>query len=41
VVVNFGQDPVALPEGEVLVSSHDLVGGLLPADSAAWVADTR
>jgi alpha-glucosidase len=38
VVVNFGQDPVALPEGEVLVSSRDLRDGMLPADSAAWVA---
>ncbi|HEX6147443.1 MAG TPA: DUF3459 domain-containing protein, partial [Acidimicrobiia bacterium] len=38
VVVNFGQDPIALPMGEVLLSSSDLVGGRLPPDSAAWVA---
>lgn len=37
VVVNFGE-PVALPAGEVLLTSSPLVDGLLPADAAAWIA---
>ncbi len=36
--VNFGDAPVALPEGSsVLLASHDLVGGRLAPDSAAWL----
>jgi alpha-glucosidase len=38
VLVNFGHDSIPIPEGEVLVSSRDLVDGMLPADSAVWVA---
>ena len=38
VVVNFGDEPVALPAGETLVSSVPLRDGLLPTDAAAWVA---
>ena len=38
VVVNFGDDPVDLPAGEVLLSSVDLVDGRLPSDATAWLA---
>ncbi|WP_226913439.1 glycoside hydrolase family 13 protein [Gephyromycinifex aptenodytis] len=38
VIVNFSDSPVALPEGEVLLSSAELVQGALPSDSAAWLA---
>ena len=37
VVVNTGVEPVALPPGEVLISSGPLPGGVLPPDTAAWV----
>lgn len=38
IVVAMGQSPVALPDGTTaLISSEPLVGGLLPADAAAWV----
>lgn len=37
VVVNTGDRPVALPDGEVLISSGPLPGGVLPPDTAAWV----
>ncbi|HET8602095.1 MAG TPA: alpha-amylase family glycosyl hydrolase [Segeticoccus sp.] len=39
VVLNLGDEPVALPDGaEVLVASGDLEpGGSLPTDTAAWV----
>ncbi len=38
-VVNMGAAPVALPPGEVLLSSGPLDGeGNLPADTAAWLA---
>ncbi|OBK18508.1 glycoside hydrolase family 13 protein [Mycobacterium asiaticum] len=37
-VLNAGDRPVALPPGEVLLTSAPLVGGRLPADSAAWLA---
>lgn len=38
-VVNFGDVPVALPAGELLISSIDLDGDLreLPANAAAWL----
>jgi alpha-glucosidase len=36
-VINFGDDAVELPAGTVLVSSVDLVDGLLPGDATAWV----
>jgi len=36
--VNLGDGPAALPEGcRVLVSSGPVEGGVLPADTAAWV----
>lgn len=37
-VTNFGSDPVALPEGDVLLASCDLEGGALPPDVTVWVA---
>jgi len=37
-VTNFGAEPVALPEGTVVVSSSPLADGKLPADSTAWIA---
>lgn len=36
-VTNFGSEPFALPAGTVVVSSGPLEGGLLPADTTAWV----
>ena len=36
-VSNFGDHPVDLPPGEVLISSSALADGSLPAESAAWV----
>ena len=38
-VVNFGEDPVALPAGRVLIASVDLAAdtGLLPGNAAAWL----
>ena len=35
--VNFGDRPVAMPAGEVLISSSPIEAGRLPANSAAWV----
>ena len=34
---NFGPDPIALPAGELLLASGDLVDGQLPADTTVWV----
>ncbi len=36
--VNFSDQPLPLPGGDVLVSSDPLDGGLLPQDTAAWIA---
>jgi alpha-glucosidase len=37
-VVNFGAQPVPIPDGDLLLASGDLAdGGLLPTDTAAWV----
>ena len=36
-LLNLGEHPVELPAGTVLVTSDDLVEGLLPTDTAAWV----
>ena len=37
--VNFGTQPVALPQGAtVLLSSQDLLDGRLPADATAWLS---
>jgi alpha-glucosidase len=36
-VVNFGAVPVALPDGELLLTSAPLTGRVLPTDTAAWL----
>jgi alpha-glucosidase len=36
-ITNFGAEPVALPAGEVLLSSAPLDHGQLPADSTVWM----
>jgi alpha-glucosidase len=36
-VTNFGTEPIALPDGEVLLSSVELADGQLPSDATAWV----
>ena len=36
-VANFGTAPVALPEGEVLISSGELADGLLPGETTVWL----
>ncbi|GAA1458468.1 glycoside hydrolase family 13 protein [Nocardiopsis exhalans] len=36
-VTNFGDLPVDLPEGEVLLSSTPLTGGLLPGATTVWL----
>jgi len=36
-ITNFGAEPIALPAGEVLLSSAHLDHGLLPGDSTAWI----
>lgn len=38
-LVNFGQQPVPLPPGEVLLTSSPLVDGALPADTAVWLGE--
>jgi alpha-glucosidase len=35
--LNTSASPIALPPGEVLLSSTPLTDGKLPADSAAWL----
>ncbi|MDR6621104.1 glycoside hydrolase family 13 protein [Sinomonas atrocyanea] len=37
VVANFGEAPVELPEGEVLLASAAVEGGKLPGEATAWV----
>ena len=36
-VTNFGDKPVALPKGRVMLTSLPLVQGKLPANATAWV----
>ena len=36
-ITNFGDTPVDLPSGTVLISSAPLEGGSLPADTTVWV----
>ena len=36
-ISNFGEHPVRLPPGEVLLSSSPVTDGELPAEAAAWV----
>ena len=40
-VTNFGPQAVPLPPGTVVVASAPLDGGLLPADTTAWIAARR
>ncbi len=37
VVINFGDLPVAMPAGDVLVASGPLADGMLSAETAAWI----
>ncbi|AKV55831.1 alpha amylase, catalytic domain protein [Bifidobacterium actinocoloniiforme DSM 22766] len=37
-LTNFGPNPVALPDGEVILSSVPLADGLLPSDASAWLS---
>jgi alpha-glucosidase len=37
VIANTGTSPVTLPEGQLLVSSQNIDGGLLPGDTTAWM----
>lgn len=37
VVINFGDEPVALPAGGVLLASADLDGGRLPGATTVWL----
>ena len=39
-LTNFGPRAVPLPPGTVVVASAPLAGGLLPADTTAWIAPT-
>jgi alpha-glucosidase len=36
--LNAGSQPLALPAGEVLLASAEVVDGELPANAAAWLA---
>jgi len=38
VMVNFGEEPIEIPGGEVMIASSEMTGGLLPGDAAAWIA---
>jgi alpha-glucosidase len=41
-LVNFGPDPVDLPDGaSVLLASSELEGGALPHDSTVWLRQTN
>lgn len=37
VMTNFSQEAVALPEGDIVLSSSPLQGNLLPPDTTAWI----
>ncbi len=36
-VVNYGPEPVSLPEGEVILASDDVSPGRLPGNTAVWL----
>jgi alpha-glucosidase len=36
-LVNYGVDPVPVPDGEVLIASAELDGDVIPTDTAVWV----
>jgi alpha-glucosidase len=40
-VVNFGSEGIAVPDGEIILSSASLDGDLIPQDTAVWVSTTR
>jgi alpha-glucosidase len=40
VVLNAGDEAVELPAGEVVIASGELAGGLLPPDTAVWLAQS-
>ncbi len=40
-MTNFGAEPVALPAGEVLLSSAPLDDGWLPTDTTVWLRVLR
>jgi alpha-glucosidase len=40
-VTNFGPEPIALPAGNVVITSGPLEGDKLPADTTAWVCERR
>ena len=37
IIANLGESDVTLPAGEVLVSSGELSGAVLPSNTTAWV----
>jgi alpha-glucosidase len=37
IVVNVGEEPVPLPDGDVVLASDALSDGMLPADAAVWL----
>lgn len=37
VVTNFGEDPVPLPPGQVLLAGAEIVDGRLPGETTAWL----
>ncbi|HWR84961.1 MAG TPA: glycoside hydrolase family 13 protein [Rhodoglobus sp.] len=39
VLANVGDVPVELPVGDILLASEDVVGGVLPADTTAWLIE--
>ncbi|WP_340536951.1 glycoside hydrolase family 13 protein [Nocardioides sp. GXZ039] len=41
IALNCGSEAVALPAGEVLISSRAVEGDRLPADTAAWIRTAR
>ena len=36
-ISNFGAEPIALPDGDVLLSSVQLADGRLPSDATDWL----
>jgi alpha-glucosidase len=40
-VANLSSAPVELPQGEILLASGPVSGGLLPPDTAAWLRTVR
>ena len=37
VIANFGKEAVKVPEGEVLLSSEPIKGGMMEGESTAWL----